>query len=185
VVFHTATTGASNDIERATELARKMITMYGMSEKFGIMGLATIQSQYLDQGYGLTCAQDTAAVVDREIAKLMEKCHQEARQILEENRELLDKIAEYLLEKETITGQEMMAIIEGRDPALVDNYGATPELPRRSNRAVPATDHQGIEKPAKKINMVSQKPASPSAYVEDESVEPSEQETKADSESES
>jgi hypothetical protein len=67
----------------------------------------------------------------------------------------------------------------------VDNYGATPELPRRSNRAVPATDHQGIEKPAKKINMVSQKPASPSAYVEDESVEPSEQETEADSESES
>ena len=165
VVFHTATTGASNDIERATELARKMITMFGMSEKFGIMGLATVQSQYLEQGYGLTCAQATAAEVDSEIYKILEQCHAEAVQILEENRELLDKIAAYLLEKETITGQEMMAIIEGRDPALVDNYGANPQLDRpdapSGNLPSPNTDHEGIEKPARKISMISVPPAPP------------------------
>ncbi|MCD8382857.1 MAG: ATP-dependent zinc metalloprotease FtsH [Clostridiales bacterium] len=167
VVFHTATTGASNDIERATDLARKMITMYGMGEKYGIMGLATVQSQYLDQSYGLTCAQATAAEVDSEIYELLEQCHQEARQILEKNRELLDKIAAYLLEKETITGQEMMAIIEGRDPALVDNFGATPEdggsrtLPDGGNTALPSVDTDGIEKPARRISIVSEPPQAP------------------------
>ncbi len=167
VVFHTATTGASNDIERATELARKMITMYGMSSKFGIMGLATVQSQYLEQGYGLTCAQATAADVDTEIHELLEQCHEEAKQILEENRELLDKIADYLLKKETITGQEMMAIIEGRDPELVDNFGATPSYLPSESRAVPSTDADGIEKPARKISMISDPPVSPST-AEDE-----------------
>ncbi|MCD7734695.1 MAG: ATP-dependent zinc metalloprotease FtsH [Clostridiales bacterium] len=167
VVFNTATTGASNDIERATDLARKMITMYGMGDKYGIMGLATVQSQYLDQSYGLTCAQATAAEVDSEIYELLEQCHKEARQILEENRELLDKIAAYLLEKETITGQEMMAIIEGRDPALVDNYGATPEdganriLADNSNTALPSVGTDGIEKPARKISIVSEPPQAP------------------------
>ncbi len=158
VVFHTATTGASNDIERATELARKMITMYGMSNKFGIMGLATVQSQYLEQSYGLTCAQATAAEVDAEIYELLEQCHTEAKQILEENRALLDQIAEYLLKKETITGQEMMAIIEGRDPELVDNYGANPSALSTESRAVPATDAEGIEKPARKISLISEPP---------------------------
>ena len=158
VVFHTATTGASNDIERATELARKMITMYGMSNKFGIMGLATVQSQYLEQSYGLTCAQATAAEVDAEIYELLEQCHPEAKQLLEENRALLDQIAEYLLKKETITGQEMMAIIEGRDPELVDNYGANPSALSTESRAVPATDAEGIEKPARKISLISEPP---------------------------
>ncbi|MGM9536949.1 MAG: ATP-dependent zinc metalloprotease FtsH [Candidatus Onthomonas sp.] len=171
VVFHTATTGASNDIERATELARKMITMFGMSEKFGIMGLATVQSQYLDQGYGLTCAQATAAEVDAEIYKILEQCHAEAVQILEENRDLLDKIAAYLLEKETITGQEMMAIIEGRDPALVDNFGANPQLDRADlpsgSLPSPNTDHDGIEKPARKISIVSEPPAAPKKAGDD------------------
>ena len=102
-------------------------------------------------------------MVDQEISKLMEQCHAEARKILEDNRELLDRIAEYLLQKETITGQEMMAIIEGRDPALVDNYGATPELPRSADRALPATDQQGIEKPARKITMISEKPEAPAS----------------------
>ena len=161
VVFHTATTGASNDIERATELARKMITMYGMSNKFGIMGLATVQSQYLEQSYGLTCAQATAAEVDAEIYELLEQCHTEAKQILEENRALLDQIAEYLLKKETITGQEMMAIIEGRDPELVDNYGANPSALSTESRAVPATDAEGIEKPARKISLISEPPVLP------------------------
>ena len=86
VAFNTMTTGASNDIERATDLARKMITMYGMSDKFGVMGLATIQNQYLDGQMGLTCAQDTAAQVDTEIHKVLERCFAEAVEILENNR---------------------------------------------------------------------------------------------------
>ena len=129
VVFSTQTSGAANDIERATDLARKLVTMFGMSEKFGMMGLATVQNQYLDGGLGLTCAQETAAAVDQEILKIIESCHRESIQLLEDNREMLDKIAGYLLEKETITGQEMMAILEGKDPALAENYGATPDAP--------------------------------------------------------
>ncbi len=127
IVFSSKSSGAANDIERATELARKMVTLFGMSEKYGMMALATIQSQYLDGGYGLTCAQDTAAEVDEEVRRIIDTCHQDALSILNENREMLDAVAGYLLEKETITGQEMMAILEGRDPAQVDNYGATPE----------------------------------------------------------
>ncbi|MCD7927659.1 MAG: ATP-dependent zinc metalloprotease FtsH, partial [Oscillospiraceae bacterium] len=132
LVFDTQTSGAANDIERATDLARKLVTMYGMSKQFGMMGLATIQNQYLDGGMGLTCAQDTAARVDAEVLEIIESCHTEARKILEENREMLDKIAGYLLEKETITGQEMMCILEGKDPALADDYGAEKEERRRA-----------------------------------------------------
>jgi cell division protease FtsH len=127
LVFDCKTSGAANDIERATDLARKLVTMYGMSDQFGMMGLATIQNQYLDGAMGLTCAQETAAVIDKEILMIIEACHKDARIILEDNRDKLDEVAGYLLEKETITGQEMMAILENRDPALEDNFGATPE----------------------------------------------------------
>lgn len=116
VVFGTRTTGAANDIERATELARKMVTMYGMSEHFGMMGLATIQNQYLDGSMGLTCAQDTAAVIDAEIRQIIDECHDAVIQTLQENREMLDEIAQYLLKKETITGAELMAIMQGKNP---------------------------------------------------------------------
>ena len=121
VAFNTMTTGASNDIERATDLARKMITMYGMSDKFGVMGLATIQNQYLDGQMGLTCAQDTAAQVDTEIHKVLERCFAEAVEILENNRALLDEISSYLLIKETITGAEMMAIINNEHPVAIED----------------------------------------------------------------
>ena len=124
VAFNTMTTGASNDIERATDLARKMITMYGMSDKFGVMGLATIQNQYLDGQMGLTCAQDTAAQVDREISDVLNRCFAGAVQILEENRALLDEIAGYLLIKETITGAEMMAIINNEHPVAIEDNDA-------------------------------------------------------------
>ena len=127
LVFDTKTSGAANDIERATELARKLVAMFGMSDKFGAMGLATVQNQYLDGGYGLTCAQDTAAQVDEEVRKIIESCHKEAKGILEENRTDLDAVAAYLLQKETITGQEMMAILHGEDPSKADNYGANPQ----------------------------------------------------------
>ena len=127
LVFNTQTSGAANDIERATDLAQKLVTMFGMSDRFGAMGRATVQNRYLDGTWGLTCAQDTAAQVDEEVRRIIETCHKEARSILEENRADLDAVASYLLEKETITGQEMMAILKGEDPATVDNYGLNPQ----------------------------------------------------------
>ena len=160
VVFHTSTTGASNDIERATDLARKMVTMFGMSDTFGIMGLATVKSQYLDGAYGMDCAQDTAALADREIQKILNQCFLDAKNMLRTDREMLDKIASYLLKKETITGQEMMAIIEGRDPALVDNYGTNPNA-RLENRAQPKADASGVEPPARHIRMIDEPPQHP------------------------
>ena len=153
IVCDTMTSGAANDIERATEMARNLVARFGMCDEFDMMALGTIQSQYLDGGYSMTCAQETYAVADRETIKIIRQCHEEAKQILRDNRELLDKIAAYLLKKETITGQEMMAIIEGRDPETVDNYGATREPDQKLFRpSVPET----IEAPAKHINIVSE-----------------------------
>ena len=153
VVCNTMTSGAANDIERATELARNLVARFGMCDEFDMVALGTVQSQYLDGGYSMTCAQETYAAADRETIKIIRQCHKEAKEILMENRELLDKIAAYLLKKETITGQEMMAIIEGRDPETVDNYGATREPEQPLFRpSVPET----IEAPAKHINIVSQ-----------------------------
>ena len=131
VVYDTKTTGAANDIERATDLARRMVTLYGMSDRFGMMGLATIQNQYLDGGMGLTCAQETAADIDREIRAIIDQCHDEVIVTLKENRERLDAIAKYLLQRETITGSEFMAIMEGRDPEEVaePKEEKPPELP--------------------------------------------------------
>ena len=120
VVCNTMTSGAANDIERATEMARNLVARFGMCDEFDMVALGTVQSQYLDGGYSMTCAQETYAAADRETIKIIRQCHKEAKEILMENRELLDKIAAYLLKKETITGQEMMAIIEGRDPETVD-----------------------------------------------------------------
>ena len=152
VVCNTMTSGAANDIERATELARNLVARFGMCDEFDMMALGSVQSQYLDGGYSMTCAQETYAAADRETIKILRQCHQEAKQILQDNRELLDKIAAYLLRKETITGQEMMAIIEGRDPETVDNYGASKHLQDGFRPSVPET----IEAPAKHINIVSE-----------------------------
>ncbi len=153
IVCNTMTSGAANDIERATEMARNLVARFGMCDEFDMMALGTIQSQYLDGGYSMTCAQETYAAADRETIKIIRQCHQEAKQILQDNRELLDKIAAYLLKKETITGQEMMAIIEGRDPETVDNYGATREDEPKAFR--PSTPNS-IEAPAKHISMISE-----------------------------
>ena len=153
IVCNTMTSGAANDIERATELARNLVARFGMCDEFDMMALGTVQSQYLDGSYSMSCAQETYAAADRETIKIIRQCHQEAKQILQDNRELLDKIAAYLLKKETITGQEMMAIIEGRDPETVDNYCATREdEPKLFRPSVPET----IEAPAKHINIISQ-----------------------------
>ena len=153
IVCNTMTSGAANDIERATELARNLVARFGMSEEFDMMALGTVQNQYLDGTYSMSCAQETYAAADRATIQIIRQCHEEAKQILRDNRELLDKIAAYLLKKETITGQEMMAIIEGRDPETVDNYGATREDDKPLFR--PSTPDV-IEAPAKHISIVSE-----------------------------
>lgn len=108
IVFHSITSGAANDIEKATNIARNMVTRFGMSDKFGMMGLATVQSQYLDGGAQMTCGQQTASEVDGEVLSIINKAYAKARQLLTDNREALDKISEYLYKKETITGKEFM-----------------------------------------------------------------------------
>ena len=110
LVFDTVTTGASNDIERATKIARAMVTQYGMSEHFGLMGLESIQHKYLDGRSVLNCGEDTAAEIDREVMKMLKTAYEEAKRLLSENRVALDKIAAFLIEKETITGKEFMEI---------------------------------------------------------------------------
>ncbi len=110
IVFETVTTGAANDIEQATSIARNMITRFGMSKKFGLMGLATVESQYLDGRASLTCSDVTAADIDTEVMKVLHDSYKKAKKLLKENREIMDKLAAYLIEKETITGKEFMKI---------------------------------------------------------------------------
>ena len=110
IVFDTVTTGAANDIEQATHLARAMVTQYGMSEKFGLMGLATQQDQYLTGRTVMNCGEATAAAVDDEVMEILKRSYEEAKRLLSENREIMDQIAEFLIEKETITGKEFMQI---------------------------------------------------------------------------
>ncbi len=110
IVFDTVTTGAANDIEQATSIARNMITRFGMSKKFGLMGLATVESQYLDGSASLTCSDVTAADIDTEVMKMLHDSYKQAKKLLKSNRELMDKLAAYLIEKETITGKEFMKI---------------------------------------------------------------------------
>ena len=111
VVFKTQTTGAANDIQRATALARNMVALYGMSDELGLMAPASIQNQFLDNQATLDCSQETSALIDKTVQKLMNTCYNDAKQLLENNRALLDEIAEYLLVKETITGDELMAYV--------------------------------------------------------------------------
>lgn len=111
VVFHTVTTGASNDIERATKLARTMVSQYGMSDTFGLMGLESVESQYLDGRSVLNCSDQTAAKLDDEVNKMLKEYYAKAKELLSENMECLDSVAEYLIDKETITGKEFMDIV--------------------------------------------------------------------------
>ena len=110
VVFDTVTTGAANDIERATEIARSMVTRFGMSKRFGLVGLATVESQYLEGRAALNCSDKTAAEIDEEVVAILRESYEKALALLKDNRELMDKLADYLIEKETITGKEFMAI---------------------------------------------------------------------------
>ena len=144
VVLDTMTNGAAQDIQQATSLARNMVALYGMSDKFGMMALASRRNQYLDGGYGIDCAQETAADIDKDVMSILRKSYEKAVGIIRDNRADMDKVVEYLLKKETITGEEMMAILEGRDPATADNYGARPEK------------DTVVEPPARSIHMTSE-----------------------------
>ena len=135
IVFSIATTGASNDIERATELARKMVTQYGMSDKLGLMALSTVSNPYLDGSTMMNCADSTSSAADEEIHKLLMDCYEDAKRLLTEHRALLDEIAMYLLTKETITGDEFMTYVNAENKKLTDG-------------SEPAQDEQDAEAPA-------------------------------------
>ena len=135
IVFGIATTGASNDIERATELARKMVTQYGMSDKLGLMALSTVSNPYLDGSTMMNCADSTSSAADEEIHKLLMDCYEDAKRLLTEHRALLDEIAMYLLTKETITGDEFMTYVNAENKKLTDG-------------SEPAQDEQDVEAPA-------------------------------------
>ena len=145
VVMNTMTNGAAQDIQDATSVARNMVAMYGMSDRFGMMALASKRSQYLEGGYGMDCAQDTAAALDEAVRAILDQCYAAAVQIIRDSRQEMDAVVAYLLEKETITGAEMVAIIEGRDPAAADS-------PLRAEAtaapAAPAEDKPAEEPPA-------------------------------------
>ena len=113
LIFGSITTGASNDIEQATKLARAMITRYGMSEEFDMVALETVTNQYLGGDTSLACSADTQREIDRKVVELVKSQHEKALKILTDNREKLDELAKYLYEKETITGEEFMSILNG------------------------------------------------------------------------
>ena len=158
VVLNTMTNGASQDIQEATQVARNMVAMFGMSDQFGMMALASRRSQYLDGGYGLDCAQDTAAAMDKAVKDILDKCYADAVNIIQENRADMDKVVAYLLEKETITGAEMVAIIEGRDPSTVEDAYASTLAHENGFRP---SQPEVIEPAARKVHMISEKIKAP------------------------
>ena len=160
--FETVTTGASNDIERATAIARNMVTQYGMSDKFGLMGLATVESQYLEGRAVLNCSDVTAAAVDEEVRKIMEECYKEAKAILSENMEAMDMIAEHLIREETITGKDFMRLYrqakglpEDGEPASAEKGGDAPAS------IAPAAPVQAVKAEAPTTPAPAEKPAAP------------------------
>ncbi len=177
VVLNTMTNGASQDIQEATNIARNMVAMFGMSDEFGMMALASMRNQYLDGGFGIDCAQDTAALMDKEIKAILDQCYEAAVKVIEENLDDMHKVVEYLLQKETITGGEMVAIIEGRDPALVeDAYAST--MPKEQVQGFRPSVPDVIEAPAKHISMTSEKIEPPAETGEDASTDaPTEEKT--------
>ncbi len=133
VIFNTVTTGAENDIEKATSMARSMITMFGMSEKFGLMQLETVQNRYLDGNRVLNCSQQTEYLVDEEVKKLLSDCYEKAKQIIRDHIDTMDKIAQFLIEKETITGKEFMKI-----------YREVENIPEPTEEEIEAAKHARI-----------------------------------------
>ncbi len=150
VVFDTVTTGAANDIEKATSIARNMITRYGMSKRFGLVGLATVESQYLEGRTTLNCSDETAAAIDEEVVAMIKESYDQALQMLRENRDLMDKLAAFLIERETITGKEFMEIFR-REKGLPD-----PEEEKKNaseNETKTVTDPQSTDSTVKGSNV--------------------------------
>ena len=158
VVMNTMTNGASQDIQDATNVARNMVAMFGMSDEFGMMALASRRNQYLDGGYGMDCAQDTAARMDQAVKDILDQCYQQAVEVIKASREDMDKVVSYLLEKETITGAEMVAIIEGRDPSTVEDAYASTLAHENGFRP---SQPEVIEPAARKVHMISEKIEAP------------------------
>ena len=147
IVFGNVTTGAANDIEKATEIARSMVTRYGMSRKFGLMGLATIESQYLEGRAALNCSDRTAAEIDAEVADILKESYEKALSLLRENRELMDKLAQFLIEKETITGKEFMEIFR-REKGLPEPEKEASEEPSKEPQEKMSQKGQPEKQPA-------------------------------------
>ena len=169
IVFDTVTTGAANDIEQATKVARAMITQYGMSQKFGLMGLATQENQYLSGRAVLNCGDDTATEIDHEVMQLLHYSYEEAKRLLNEHREALDKIAEYLIRRETITGREFMKIFRAveRGLEIPENLDELPDFDKKDEEKQPETE---VDTPVK-VNL------SKEALAETEAEVPENQET--------
>lgn len=167
IVFDSVTTGASNDIEQATKIARAMVTQYGMSEKFGLMGLVTIENQYLDGRASLNCGEDTAAQIDQEVMKILKESYDEAKRLLTENRESLDEISDYLYQHETITGKEFMKIFH--------KLKGIPEPEEKTEAEKAAEQFQAEEKQAEQKQ--ESQPETVSAVKETEEVKPEEEKT--------
>ena len=146
LVFDTVTTGAANDIEQATKVARAMITQYGMSQKFGLMGLATQENQYLSGRAVLNCGDDTATEIDHEVMQLLHYSYEEAKRLLSEHREALDKIAAYLIRRETITGKEFMKIFRAveRGVEIPDNLEELPDFDRKEETQTETSSSAGV-----------------------------------------
>ena len=146
LVFDTVTTGAANDIEQATKVARAMITQYGMSQKFGLMGLATQENQYLSGRAVLNCGDDTATEIDHEVMQLIHYSYEEAKRLLSEHREALDKIAAYLIRRETITGKEFMKIFRAveRGIEIPDNLEELPDFDRKEETQTETSSSAGV-----------------------------------------
>ncbi len=144
--FKSVTTGASNDIEKATGLAKAMVTQYGMSERFGLMGLATVESQYLEGRAAMNCADATAAAVDEEVRQIMENCYQEAKKLLSENMDVMDVIAAYLIKEETITGEQFMKLYR-KTKGIPEPAGAEKTAAQRFEEQLAKEEHRAPEQP--------------------------------------
>lgn len=171
LVFDTVTTGAANDIEQATRIARAMVTQYGMSKKFGLMGLATQENQYLSGRAVLNCGEETASEIDQEVMKILKESYEEAKRLLSENREIMDKIAEFLIEKETITGKEFMKIF--RECKGIKEDGSENQTPAEKLEAE-VTEEEAERKAEESVSV--SKSAEPAAESEVGTVPENEQE---------
>ena len=170
VVFHSVTTGAANDIEKATDIARAMVTQYGMSKHFGLVGLSTVESKYLEGRDVMNCSDQTAAEVDKEVVAILKESYEQAKQMLSENRELMDKLAAFLIEKETITGKEFMEIFR-REKGL-------PEPEEKKKDAEPGQTLPEIKFP-KEVQMTEEpKQEEPKTEESEEEPKPEEPENK-------